>query len=70
MHILDPIERGEARAEAWYYDNVKDGKFKCGCGKMIPVENGVTAIVDPYSPLICDECAGFDKFLKKEEENK
>ena len=65
MYILDPIERGEMRAEAWHDDNVKDGNFKCGCGKVLKVEEGVTASVDPYSPLICDECAGIDDFLGK-----
>ena len=69
MEILDPIERGEARIESWYYDNVKDGQFKCDCGKMIRVENGVPSSADPYSSLICDECAGFDEFLERENKN-
>ena len=65
MELQDIFERGEARVEAWYYDNVKDGKFQCGCGKWIPVDQGVPASVDPYSSLICDKCAGFDEFLGK-----
>jgi len=66
MELPDPIERGEARAEAWYDEHVTDGKFTCGCGRVIPLEDGVTASADPYSALICDACAGFDEFLKKE----
>jgi hypothetical protein len=70
MNIPDPIERGEARAEAWYYDNVKDGKFQCNCGKWISVEEGVPASQDPYSPLVCSKCSGLDDFLEKLEKER
>ena len=62
-YIPDPIEQGEARAERWYFDNVKDGKFKCTCGKWIPIEEGIPSSRDPYSPPICSQCAGVDAFL-------
>jgi hypothetical protein len=66
VYIPDPIEQGEARVERWYFDNVKDHKFKCDCGQMVRVEDGVPAGQDPYSPLVCSSCAGLDDFLESQ----
>lgn len=58
MHIPDPIEAGEARAERWADENVKGDNFLCaGCDEWYPIDSGVTATPDPYAPLICTKCA-------------
>jgi len=70
MSLPDPIERGEARAEAWFHDNVVHGKFQCGCGRLIPIDEGVTMSADPYAPLVCGVCSGADEFMEKAMEKK
>lgn len=55
--IPDPIERGEAACEAWYFDNVgPDGRVKCCCGKWFKLEDGETLTADPYATPVCPDC--------------
>jgi len=68
MHIPDPIERGEARAESWYFDNVKDGKFYCdACKEWIELSHGVMMSADPYCPPSCPKCSGVEEYLDSQE---
>jgi hypothetical protein len=60
IHIPDPIERGESRAEAAYDEMVKsDGKWKCDCGRIFdPKLEGENFISpDPYAMPVCGQCA-------------
>ncbi len=56
--VLDPIERGEARAEANYLRMLQsDGRLKCCCGKIFDSdEEGGTVDPDPYAMPVCGEC--------------
>lgn len=56
MTLPDPIERGEARAEDWYFSNVKHGIATCGCGNEFKLEDGETLSADPYAIPVCSEC--------------
>ena len=59
-YLQDPIERGEARAEAALDDMIQEGgKYKCPCGRIYdPKEEGENYIYpDPYAPPVCGKCA-------------
>jgi hypothetical protein len=59
-YIPDPIERGEARAEAAYDEMIQpEGKWKCPCGRIYdPKEEGENYLYpDPYAPPSCGQCA-------------
>ena len=68
MYIPDPFEAGEAMVENWAFDNVKDGKFKCDCGKWIKLEDGVPVSPNPYGIPVCPECA--DRYFEDMENMK
>ena len=55
-YISDPIEQGEATAENWAFDNIKDGKFKCDCGRWVKLEDGQPSSPYPFCIPICSEC--------------
>ena len=55
--MMDPIERGEARCEAWYAEAVRpDGRVKCQCGRLFNLEDGETLTSDPFGIPICRNC--------------
>ena len=57
MNLPDPIERLEMVAENWAYDNIKGGKFLCGCGKWCELEDAETLSSNPYAIPVCPDCA-------------
>jgi len=67
MHVPDPIERGEIRAESWYFDNVKNGVATCVCGKQFKLDEGDFVSPDPYAPPVCPDCfqEWFDSIQKE-----
>lgn len=65
-YVPDPIERGEARAEDWYFDTQRgDGIHECGCGRLFHVDDGETLSADPYAIPVCPTC--FDAAMAKRE---
>lgn len=57
--MMDPIERGEARAEAWFDElSLPGGLMKCpGCDAPFdPDKEGGTLSPDPYAPPYCGGC--------------
>lgn len=71
--IPDPIEQGEARAEAAYDAMIQpDGRFRCLCGNLFDPEcEGGFLSPDPYSPPFCPACcekafAEFERLQRKE----
>jgi len=58
MRVPDPIEIAEARMDRWAETHIDGDQFLCdGCGKWYPIDAGVAATPDPYSPPICSNCA-------------
>lgn len=58
-YIPDPIQRGEAAAEDWYFSHLQpDGRLKCcQCANVFdPEKEGGTISPDPYAPMVCGEC--------------
>ena len=55
-YLPDPIERGEARIEAWRDDNVIGRQFRCCCGKWCDMRYGETLSPDPFAILVCPVC--------------
>ncbi len=55
-HILDIIEQGELKCEDWASENVYWEKFRCSCGKMCNLVDGMTMTPDPYAIPICSMC--------------
>ena len=67
VRLPDPIERAEMAAERWEDENVRDGKYKCGCGKWASLEDDAhPGGPDPYAPPICGECLEQDEKRTKE----
>lgn len=57
MRVQDPIERGEARAEAWLEDSQVDrDHFKCGCGRVVAFTDAHPSGPDPYAAPVCGDC--------------
>ena len=59
-YIPDPIEAGEDRAERAYermHENVPDGFYRCGCGKVVPESEENFMSSDPFSIPCCNDCA-------------
>lgn len=56
MYLPDPIERAEARAENWAFDNIKGDMFKCGCDKWGKLCEAETLSPDPYAIPVCHDC--------------
>ena len=54
--IPDPIERGEARCEAWAAENMAGDSFTCDCGNTCKLDEGETLSPDPYAIPVCGEC--------------
>lgn len=62
-YIPDPIERGEARCEAWAFENVRGDIATCYCGNTFKFSEGETLSPDPYAIPVCGEC--FEKAMVK-----
>lgn len=58
--MMDPIERGEDRAERAYNeatDGMPDGKYKCpGCEEVRDLDDMHPANSDPYGLVVCWSC--------------
>jgi len=54
--LLDPIERGEARAENLAAERVRGDDYTCFCGRVVPLGDCHTLSPDPYSPPVCGFC--------------
>jgi len=67
MYIPDPIEQMENIAERWAFDNVRGDKFKCDCGKWVPLNDGQPIDRNPYAPPVCPDC--FEKWLAEQKAN-
>lgn len=61
--IPDPIERGEARCEAWAAENVRGNVATCQCGNEFNLRDAQTISPDPYAIPVCPEC--FDYWFDK-----
>lgn len=55
-YIPDPIEIGESQISR-YEDRIDGDKYKCFCGKVVNLDDCVSASPSPYAPPICGECA-------------
>lgn len=61
-YVPDPIERGEARCDSWYYEALQpNGQVKCDCGNLFDLEDGETCSADPYAIPVCPDC--FEKWV-------
>ena len=58
------VESKESAAEDAYFDMLqKDGRLKCGCGKLFDAEDeGGTVSPDPWAMPVCGDC--FDEWYK------
>ncbi len=54
--LPDFCERGEARCEAWEFDNVIGNRFRCCCGEWCDMERAETLSLDPYAIPVCPNC--------------
>ena len=65
VHIIpDPIERGEASCESWDAKAHVDGdNYRCDCGKIFDINEGVTLSPDPYAIPVCPDC--FEEWEKE-----
>ncbi len=54
--VPDPIERGEARCEAWAAENLRGDEATCCCGNKFNIDEGETLSADPYAIPVCGEC--------------
>ncbi len=54
--IPDPIERGEARCEAWEVESVRGDSFICACGRWTRFVDAETLSPDPYAIPVCGQC--------------
>lgn len=58
-YIPDPIERGEARAEA-SMAKMEEGTpaehLRCLCGRVAPANQFEPVNADPYAILACPDC--------------
>lgn len=56
--LPDILEMMEASAERWYDENVDaNGIATCDCGRCFHISDGITMSENPYSRLICPNCA-------------
>lgn len=60
-YIPDPIELGEMRCEDWAAENVRGNRFRCCCGAVCNLEQGVSLSPDPYAIPVCPKC--FDQAM-------
>lgn len=56
MDIPDPVEIMSNRAENWAYDNIRDSRFLCGCGKWCDLKDAKTLSPNPYAIPVCPNC--------------
>lgn len=56
--VMDQLESMEAAAEGWADANIVGDSFKCACGRMCKLEDGVASSPNPFSPPMCRECIG------------
>ncbi len=57
-YIPDPIELGEAKAEAWAKELFVGNKCRCiECKVLFELDELITLSPDPYAPPVCEECA-------------
>jgi hypothetical protein len=54
-YILDPIERGEARAER-FEDRIRGDIYTCSCGNKCSLMEAETFSPDPYAEPFCPKC--------------
>ena len=61
--LPDPIERGEASVEDWYWDSRMGDRHVCGCGRLFRLSEGETISPDPYAIPVCPAC--FEQWLEE-----
>jgi len=59
-YLLDPIERGERRAEVWE-ERIKGDQYACACGKTCLLADVECLSPDPYGEPFCPICV--EKFI-------
>ena len=64
MYFPDPVERGEVSAEEHMINNM----FKCGCGKLVDINEAETLSPDPYAIPVCHDC--FDEWWGSDKKDK
>lgn len=64
--ILDPIERGEARAER-YAERIDGDMYSCPCGRKCVIYDAEILSPDPYGEPFCPTCA--EEFFRSQKEN-
>lgn len=57
MLVPDPIEQGERRIERWADVSVWGDSFRCDCGRMCELHNGIALSPNPNCIPVCPECA-------------
>ena len=60
--------RMEAFVERWADENIKNGKFLCGCGYWFDLKDAETLSANPYSLPVCPDCC--EKYCKGLEKEK
>ena len=67
-YIPDPLERGEANAEAWAAQNWKGIEYRCpGCERWCNEDDMHPSTPDPFSLPICGKCV--DEYMQAKQEN-
>ena len=57
MCLPDPIECMENVADAWASKNIIGDMFKCGCGRIYHLDDGICISSNPYAIPVCIDCA-------------
>ena len=54
--ILEHLEAGAETRFEQMVEGVPDGYFRCDCGRIVPIAEGVPRNYNPYSMPMCGYC--------------